>query len=154
MEVMKTTVWIGMFCLILASGCGGSQGGPETEWVQGRVNLNGQPVKDGEIIFEPVDFSASSAGKIEGGQFSFKSRLGMMLVRISSMEEIESDPKEASVDLGNVDTPQRNYRSLIPKQYNSETTLKIEVTRDGKNNFAFDLTTDNSRTSGAKGTRP
>lgn len=123
-------------CLVLCglTGCGAK--GPATCPVSGTITFDGQPVRVGQIIFRPVDDqSASSAGQIREGKFSFASLPGKKRVEILATREIpgrfdESNPGEK--------TPLQEM--YIPAKYNRQTELTAEVVVDGANQFDFALT--------------
>lgn len=55
----------GVCCLLLVTGCGGSGYAP----VSGTVLLNGQPLEDAKLIFEPVgDASGNASGNVSYGR--------------------------------------------------------------------------------------
>ncbi|HWL07852.1 MAG TPA: hypothetical protein VNQ76_05590 [Planctomicrobium sp.] len=131
-------------CLVLLTGCGDSHNVPEVRKVRGEVRLDGRPLESGEIVFEPIDLSASSAGRVTQGRFSFPSRLGSMHVRITALQAVKRDSATNSDEPEDILDPNSPYTtiyvSLIPEKYNSKTTLNAHVTRDGGNNFTFELT--------------
>src|SRR3954470_999467 len=66
--------------LLAAAGCSGSESS-----VSGTVNMDGQPLKEGDIIFEPADGQGSpAAGKIVDGKYTIKIAPGMKKVRINA----------------------------------------------------------------------
>ena len=125
------------FCLALAvvvplAGCGPS--GPETYEVSGTVTFDGKPVPDGEIVFRDAEGTAGSwAGKIEDGQFRFRSTAGKKRVEIIAYREYE-DPALAEGAEG--PTTGEMY---IPDKYNTKSELSPEVPPEGPNEFDFPL---------------
>lgn len=129
--------------LLMMCGCSGRESGPEMRTVSGRVMLDGTALKSGEVVFRPTDGTGrASAGRIENGRFSFSSTLGPQRVTISSMAIAEGE--EAAVggtegDPIGPDNPATVYVEQIPPQYNSDSTLNVDVTANGANEFNFEL---------------
>ena len=133
--------------VLLLTGCGES--GPETAAVKGTVTFNGQPVEQGMIVFQPDEGSIgpSAGGPISNGSFSIDKRKGPPLgpVRI----EITATRKEGTLSIPNIAGQTSGGPTgggtvdkivmYIPKQYNTETTLK-EFINPKVNEFQFDLT--------------
>jgi len=56
---------VGLCCLLLAVGCGGTGYAP----VSGTVQLDGEPLEDAKLIFEPVgDASGNASGNVSYGR--------------------------------------------------------------------------------------
>jgi len=115
---------------VLAAGCGPP--GTPTYPVSGTVTWNGKPVEKGYINFEPVEENETpNGGKIINGEFSFEATAGEKRVKIHADRQItEKDPVMGIAE----------RRPYIPAKFNSETTLREEITSDGENQFDFDLT--------------
>src|SRR5262245_25395418 len=120
-------------CCLLA-GCGGPR-------VQGTVTLNGEPVDGGVISFFPAD-KANEADKgnspITAGKYTITSReLTPGNYRVFIIWNKKTGKK--------VDTPgdpgvkMDELLQVVPKQYNSESTLTREV-KSGSNTLNFELT--------------
>lgn len=119
--------------LLPFAGCG--TGGPVEYVVSGTVTFEGQPLPDGNIIFESADRKAQDrAEKIVNGKYQFTAPLGPKVVRIlATREEGERDKVMNMVA----------RKQYIPPQYNSTSELKAEVTSDpAKNVFDFNLKSD------------
>jgi hypothetical protein len=100
--------------------------------VQGKVMLDGAPLKAGTITFKPADGKTPITGaRIENGNYSLDLAAGKMGVEISS-------PKVTGkkTDFGK---GLEIAEELLPPRYNSQSTLVAEV-RAGKNTLNFDLT--------------
>jgi hypothetical protein len=109
-------------CLALA-GCGQS-----AAEVSGTVLLDGQPLKEGDIIFEEVDKSKSpAAAKIADGKYVVKMAPGMKTVKITASRPTRKiDPVMGSAA----------REQMIAKEFNEKTTLTAEVragTQEGVN---------------------
>lgn len=128
-----------VFCVILIlalTGCGG--GGepiPELAQVTGIVTMNGTPLSNAKIIFEPQQASdkarrrASSATTKSDGSYTL---------------EYNSDASGATPGSHKVlilkmpDNPDDAGMQLVPAKYNDKTELTAEV-KTGENSFNFDL---------------
>ena len=124
------------FCLVAAlvmvlSGCGG---GPNLGYVTGKVTMNGQPVANAEVEFQPVDNQRASTGatNAEGVyELNFTAHkkgvlVGEHIVRISAGER-DGDDEDA-----------RAKPATIPEKYNSKSELKRTV-KSGSQEFDFEL---------------
>jgi hypothetical protein len=108
-------------------GCGGSNSPDLAEDVTGRVTLNGRPVQEAIVVFEPQNGRPSTGVTDAEGNFSLnfsptdKGAIpGQHTVRISKMDGEAGD-------------------ELIPVKYNASSALTENVTKDGSNTFVFDL---------------
>ena len=121
-----------LLLMVLVAGCGPS--GPQRYPVSGTVTFDGQPVADGFITFTPEgDDLAPDADKITDGKFEFEAQAGRKRVEILANRQ----PTGGQIDPVMNAVPLEQY---IPPQYNSESTLSIEVKPDGENHFDFPLT--------------
>ena len=113
-------------------GCGG---GSETYDVSGAVTLDGQPVKEGDIIFEASDGSiGSDAGKIIDGKYSLEVKPGRKKVVIRSQRKVPGKSIEGAMG-ENLDETEE----AIPARYNESTELTAEVGSSSDNTFDFPL---------------
>lgn len=124
--------------ILFLPGCGNS--GPELGQVEGVVTLDGAPLPEAIVFFKhqnggriaravtdeaghyELNFSLSNAGAIVGSN----------TVRISTYVEALRD------DAGHL-IPETGKQELVPKEYNRETDLMVDV-EPGANVFNFDLT--------------
>lgn len=112
-------------CVVLTSvtGCGG---GIEMTPVEGAVTIDGKPLQQGAITFEPVDGMGPSAGAlIADGRYEAKAPPGEKKVRITGFEVIGQEPSRP----GDPNSPKRDVvKELVPAKYNanSELTLTVE----------------------------
>jgi hypothetical protein len=119
---------LGLVCIL---GCGG---GIERQRVSGTVTFDGQPVERGEVSFVPEDRGQSpEGGVIQDGKFSFEAVAGKKTVRIRGSRRLPPQPDD-DPDSGPL------YEDFIPAKYNTDSTLKVEVTSAGPNVFPFELT--------------
>jgi hypothetical protein len=126
-----------LFAVPLLCGCG--QGVEESgRPVSGQVTFQGKPLDRGSIAFYPAEGQGTlSGGQITNGQYTVSAEKGLEPgwydVRISSTEggppPSDELPGEATV------IP----KERIPAEYNSKTTLKVEVKETGENKFDFKI---------------
>lgn len=115
--------------LLLTCGCGRA---PRTYTVSGRVTLDGEEIPEGQILFIPEDPALrTEGGPIRQGAYSFQAQAGRKRVEITATRP---DPN-ARTAMG------PTYVDYIPERYNVRSTLSVEVTPDGTNQFIFSLTT-------------
>jgi len=113
-------------------GCPGSSSHGE---VTGTVTLDGQPLKEGNVRFVPVDGKSQTASaKITDGKFTATVPVGKMRVEISAGKVVGKTKMFDSPDAPTVD----DVRELIPERYNTKSELKVEVSR-GTNEVDFPL---------------
>jgi hypothetical protein len=117
---------------LATQGCG--DGGPKTYAVSGTVSLDGRPLPEGDIYFYPLDPNISAdAGKINAGQFAFRTKAGKKRVEIRASRVI---PGKQTPMGGPV------RAEFLPPRYNSQTTLTAEVLAKDANRFEFRLESD------------
>lgn len=111
--------------LVCLAGCGGK--GVKTGTVHGTVTLDGQPLAEGTISFNPLDGNTPTAGgKITGGSYSVAVPRGQQMVLISAPKVIssrkayENDPNSPLVN---------QYKETLPTKYTNpfETPLSVDV---------------------------
>lgn len=117
-------MWGSLFvaaAMLVFGGCGS---GPDTHEVKGTVTFDGQPVPEGQIVFE----SNSTVGaEIKEGKFTAQVPSGKQKVRITATREEGVAPDGLP-----------NFVSYIPAKYNEQTTLEEDVT--GPKEVKYDLT--------------
>ena len=139
---MQARLMLG-FALVLALGCGGRKFAP----VSGKVTLNGKPVANAVVAFNPIPKEGSSEagpGSVgttnEYGEFTLKvgrnqkgALVGKHRVAISAMNPQigESDARIARGRGPLVNT--------IPSRYNDKSELTFEVPSGGSDEANFDL---------------
>lgn len=121
--------FIGPWLLVFCQGCGPAD--PVRVPVSGTVTWQGQPVVQGDIVFEADgELPAADAGKIVNGEYTLKATLGPKKVRIhaSREDEVEDPVMKAKV-----------RKPYIPPEYNATTKLSAEVKAGTENKFDFTL---------------
>lgn len=109
--------------------------------VNGRITLDGRPIDAGWIEFEPT---AGTQGPVAGGEIVNGSviiatakgpTIGTNLVRVSSRL-----PTGKKVPGGVAGELVDEIAEIVPKHYNTATTLQLEI-KKGRNEITLDLTT-------------
>ncbi len=128
---LRTVLWLAV-CMSLA-GCGTTTGQPEPERfpVQGSVALDGKPLPSGVIYFKTIATGTIDSVDIKDGKFQGKAQPGNRRVEICAYQTV---PPQGN---GPMDAP--TQRNIIPSQYNQESRLTANVSREGPNQFTFDL---------------
>jgi hypothetical protein len=117
-------------------GCGSGSDGPPTYSVTGTVTVDGQPLKTGDIRFDPeVAGMAPDAAVITDGKFSLRAKTGKKRVVITATRDVPGQTKKGAMG---EDIPVTE--DFIPARYNTSTEL-IETVTTGTNSFKFDLVT-------------
>lgn len=122
-------VWsLGLSAALMLAGCG--QGGPTRCEVVGKVTLDGQPVATGEVLFLPADgIGPSDACPIVNGEFKGQVTPGAKQVQVNSTKDTGKVAPDGLPD----------YQNIIPKQYNTESTLTAEIKQGDATPLSFDL---------------
>jgi hypothetical protein len=106
--------WLGLVVVLACVGCNSSESS-----VSGSVTVDGQPLKEGDIIFEPADGQGSpAAGKIVDGKYTLKIAPGNKKVRINASRPAKKpDPVMGTAA----------RESMIAKEFNEQSTLTADV---------------------------
>jgi hypothetical protein len=127
--------------LPLLAGCGSL--GYKTASVSGRVTLNGQPLANAAVVFQPVAAKGNEdPGPGSGGKTDADGRYTLTVVGSQSRGAVVGKhkvlitriPQEDSAD----DRPKR-FKQL-PEKYNKNTTLECDVPAGGTSSADFPLT--------------
>jgi hypothetical protein len=128
-----------MIVIILMTGCGSSE--PKRYAVSGTVSYKKQPIPNGTITFIIADGGVAGGSAINEGKYEIPASSGLLpgkyKVSISYPDpkfQVQETPGDAP-GIGGQDTRPRDF---LPKKYNSETTLTVEI-KEGNNTFPFDL---------------
>jgi hypothetical protein len=116
---------LGLLCV----GCGKS--GPELAPVSGRITLNGKPLENADIVFQPDNGKSPAFGRTDAeGHYELAYKRGVMggpvgqnTVQIRVSRELVRKPP------------------IIAARFNSKSELHREV-KPGQNEFDFDVTTE------------
>jgi hypothetical protein len=127
----------GMLAMILAVAPAGCNRGPAIGTVTGDVTLDGQPVKDGHVLFSPLDGNGQTGGGSirEGKLLAEKVPVGKMKVELHGNKLTGKKYKA-------YDTPESPWENevaeLLPSKYNFTSELTLEVKR-GTQDVKYDL---------------
>ncbi|QDU06987.1 hypothetical protein [Gimesia aquarii] len=119
---------------VFSVGCGGGAGSdqPKLGTVSGVVTMDGQPLADVIVTFDPSQGRPSN-GKTNGeGKYELGYLRDTKGAVIGSHTVSITTPQEAPTP------PGKTYKDPIPAKYNSKTTLKEEV-KEGDNTINFEL---------------
>jgi hypothetical protein len=138
--LFRTGQLVGVALLVCLPGC--SEGNPlGREAIFGKVTLQGQPLDQGQIQFEPEATTGGifNGAQIDAGAYSLDSADGLppgkYRVRISSSEggaevNAEEAPGESNVAVA---------KERIPAAFNSASTQTVEVKEGDDNEFNFEI---------------
>ena len=127
--------WVFIVSLLGFIGCGaGSSDQLKLGKVTGTVTLDGKPLADADVSFQPANGRASVGTTDETGAYDLVylndvkgATIGANQVMISTKKSPEDDNDKSG------GTPER-----LPKKYHSQTTLSADV-KAGENVFDFSL---------------
>lgn len=145
--VRRVCSWSCLAAILFAHGCGGSDVKKiERHPIAGSVTLDGTPLDQGAIRFEPmsdVKDRTSAGSLIKDGKYSISQAEGLppgkYMVSITSSEAgpaLPSDP-QAAMDAAAKAQPKPER---IPGKYNKNTELVVEI-KSGTNQHDFPLMT-------------
>lgn len=104
--------------------------------ISGKVTLGGKPLPQGTISFEPSGKGTSAGATITNGVYSISAESGLppggYVVRISSPTGGMATPA-APGESDQLATEQ------VPEDFNSRSTQKVDVTKDGNSTFDFSI---------------
>lgn len=128
-------IWVGalgLAFLALAAGCG-----DQHAQVSGSVLADGQPLQEGEIIFEEADQSQTpAAAKIVDGKYTIQMPPGSKKVRITaSVPTSKPDPVMGAAA----------REMIIPPEFNEQTRLTAKIQRGKQEGVDFEVKTFRKR---------
>jgi hypothetical protein len=127
MHITRLLIVVSLLAMPLGIGCGGTNTGPASVELSGRVTLDGDPLKEGDIFFRAQDGGNSYAAKIKDGTYQQNVTPGNKRVEITSYRDVPGQFRE---DNPGEKVPVREM--YIPSQFNKETTLELDVPGDKK----------------------
>ncbi len=116
------------------------------ERASGDVTLDGSPLRDGTILFEPMSPGVGTAvgGIIRRGHFEIDRARGPVAgeyrVRIYARSDVQAPARE-----GSSSNKPRPLVELIPEIYNVRSKLRTRIVADGRNSLVYDLSTAEGR---------
>ena len=109
--------------------------------IAGTVTLDGRPVPQGQIVFDPQGDGKMSVGVVRAGKFSIAAERGptpgTYIVRITAERPTGQKVKPSSYAADQ--TPQDVYEQYIPANYNTASELNVEMGADEPEPFSFRL---------------
>lgn len=126
------------FAISAVSGCGAGKGG---NIVSGQVTFDGQPLANGQVVFEPQGPGKMSIAQINNGEYrlpaNFGVQTGKFVVRITSLRPTGQKVKPASYSQDQA--PSDVYEQFLPPKYNqrSELTIAVDPSSDLTHDFAL-----------------
>lgn len=137
--------------LVLVSGCGGAPAGPTLYAVKGKLTVEGEPLPNATVTFQPASGPVATGMTNANGEFTLKTGTqegavaGTHQVAIvaTSGEKIMENPTPddlAAMSLSGKPLPQP--KSLIPERYSKFETSQLTATVSedpSKNVVTFDL---------------
>jgi len=121
-------------------GCGS---GPATFDVTGKVTLDGKPIEKGRIQFRELGGQLRAFGAdIVNGEYSIETAGGAMSVTVTAAREVPGKFQEGPGGADDEKVPV--IEMYVPKSYNTETTLKTEVSRSESNVFNVEMKSEDS----------
>jgi hypothetical protein len=129
---------LGALALTTLAGCAASN---ERQEITGEVNLKGKPVEEGFIHFHPVDNQPTGDGAlIVKGRYKIPKEKGLLpgkyKVTIIAGNGLSGEG-DASPDSPNAGKKQAKER--IPPEYNKNSNVVKEITKEGPNEFNFNI---------------
>jgi len=141
-RLVLSCVFLPLGLLAGLCGCGPGDSLPRQE-VSGNVTLDGQPLSDGSIEFQPVATAGGpvvpGGGLIAAGAYRIAREQGLVPGVYKVM--IFSHGAGTGTTAGSAEPGAQGAPppELIPTRYNVATTLKAEVAKDRPNVFNFDI---------------
>ena len=128
-------------------GCGSASDDLPRQAVSGTVTVDGQPLAEGRIQFEPASAEAKTpaGGEIKDGLFSISRDQGptsgdyRIMITSSVARTPPADKSPGAEPAKGAVKKKAPAVELIPKEYNSQTTLKQTVEAGKTNTFEFTL---------------
>jgi hypothetical protein len=139
-KIFRASACIG---LAIVLGCGSETAGGRRA-VTGTVSYGGQPVEEGQIVFEPQAAGAPLAtGQIKGGEYEIDAKYGPATgpyrVRIEGFRKkklANMPPHPYAGDSPDASTVAEQY---LPATYNTRSTLQVEIKDEDEGVHNFDL---------------
>lgn len=123
------TVIVMLICL---AGCGGPEH-PEVGRVSGVVTLDGQPLAEATVMFQPTEGRASIATTDSAGKYSLIYLDGVPGAKLGAHKAI------IRTEIPGEDGQPPIAKEKLPKKYHEQTELVADV-KPGSNTFNFELT--------------
>lgn len=131
---LNAIAFMSVIPLLFSVGCGGggADDQPDLGTVTGVVTLDGQPLANVMVAFNPTQGRPSMGKTDETGKYELGYIRDSKGAVIGTHTVSITTPQEAPTPAG------QTYKDPIPAKYNSKTTLKEDV-KAGDNTINFDL---------------
>jgi hypothetical protein len=132
-------VWLFAIGFVALAGCNGQ---PTPVGVSGAVTLDGAPLAEGTLQFEPLELTTGQSREvtIRDGKFSLPASEGVLPgveFRVIIQAFKKTGQKYPNADMA---ASYDEVVQYVPEQYNSATTLRAKVSpNESENNLTFDL---------------
>jgi hypothetical protein len=109
------------------------------------VNWNGEPLKQGRIQFQPTGPVGPAGGAgIVDGSYAISQADGLVpgnyqVLIYGAADAAQPSPGPPGLP-GDTPPPKQAVKDPIPEKFNAKSRLTAEVTKDGPNQFNYDLT--------------
>jgi hypothetical protein len=137
--VWLNALWVAGIVVCIAPGCSRQN---DNYIVTGKVTYDGQPLSQGQIVFEPRAAGKMSVAQIHEGTYSLPAGFGLSpgeyTVRITSDRPTGQKVKPAVYSEDQ--TPTNVYEQFLPAKYNQNSELKITVSPESVTGHDFALT--------------
>jgi hypothetical protein len=111
----------------------------------GTVTLDGKPLLSGYVIFEPKSGQPTqSGGMISGGKFDVPQKSGAVAGKysVAIFSGAESSPGKADAGTPEAEAAAKRIRGeQVPRKYNIDSILTVEISPGKDNTFPFELST-------------
>lgn len=136
--VTRKFAWVGLFSVLLASGCGGPEG-PKRFAITGTVTREGQAVDNGNIQFTPTGGGPSTMSSITDGVYKFTAQSGpvagkhsVQIIHFPPREEVPPGVPKKDANI----LPETRFEKPMPK---NGWMKEVEVTAGDEGPIDFDL---------------
>jgi hypothetical protein len=136
---MRLLSFTALAAALAVSGCSDPFAGRQA--LSGKVLLNGSPVKDGIIFFDPLENQdTKGSAQVLNGTYTIPREAGLKagryLVRLTAGDGKTPAKGEAGKPGGSTNIVSVD---LIPPEWGAESKKEISVKADGPNTFDFDV---------------
>jgi hypothetical protein len=138
-------VLCGAIALVVCIGCGKTGDKYDRLPFTGTVTLDGQPLAAGYVIFEPKSGQPTqSGGMISEGKFDVPKKSGAVAGTYSVAVFSGADAPSGKFAPGTPEAEAATKKVVgerVPRKYNIDSILTVEIAADKENVFPFELST-------------
>ncbi|WP_145263394.1 carboxypeptidase-like regulatory domain-containing protein [Calycomorphotria hydatis] len=127
------------FCLFMI-GCGYKVEGPDIAPVRGMVTLDGKPLANASVEFQPINVAMSENGLGGSGANGFTDEAGQFTMYVGSRAGAQAGTYRVLISKSNsaTDTDPAPPQILPPK-YNSQSQMEVTIPERGNTELNFEL---------------